>query len=289
MEDGCSIDVRRHESEIGSWEMASRPAHPQLGAHVVSYTGYRENTRGPIRRREVPSGIITLIISFGEPLRLVRMPDPRLPASTFTSFVAGLHTTPAVTEHDGTQHGIEVRLTPLGGRALLDVPMRELTNTVTRLDELLGARAGSLAAQLAEARDWDQRFATLDEALAAAIESGPAPSLEVDHAWRRLCCSSGRASIGELARDVGWSHRHLIARFREQVGLPPKALARVLRFERALNILRGVRPRPLAEVALAAGYYDQAHLNREFRALAGCTPRELQAAQLPDDGGTLSS
>ena len=122
----------------------------------------------------------------------------------------------------------------------------------------------------------------------AAIESGPTPSLAVDHAWRKLSRSFGRASIGELARDVGWSHRHLSARFREQVGLPPKALARVLRFERALNFLRGVRPRPLAEVALAARYYDQAHLNREFRALAGCTPTELQASRLPDEGGTLS-
>lgn len=93
-------------------------------------------------------------------------------------------------------------------------------------------------------------------------------------------------SVGDLADELGWSRRHLVARFREQVGLPPKVLARVLRFQRSLR-LRGAdgRPRPWAEVALACGYYDQAHLNRDFRQFAGCTPTELLAARLPGGAG----
>ena len=284
--EGCSINVWRHESDIGSWEMASRLPNPQLGAHIHSYTGYREDTRLPLRRREVPSGVVTLIISFGEPLRLVAMHDRRASGATFTSFVAGLHTGPAITEHDGRQHGIEVRLTPLGAHALLGVPMHELANTSTGLSDLLGNAAETLATRLAEAPGWEVRFALLDRVLAARIHAGPTPSAAVAYVYRRLSQSSGRAPI-EVANGIGWSHRHLVARFREQVGLPPKALARLLRFEQALGFLRNVHRRPLAEVALAAGYYDQAHLNRDFRALAGCTPTEFQAAQLPDEGGVL--
>ena len=267
--------------------MASCLPNPQLGAHIHGYTGYREDTRLPLRRREVPSGVITLIVSFGEPLCLVAMPDRQAPGATFTSFVAGLHTGPAITEHAGRQHGIEVRLTPLGAHALLGVPMYELSNTVTDLSDLLGNGAETLATQLAEAPDWEARFTLLDRVLAAGIHAGPTPSPAVAHVYRRLSQSSGRAPIGDVANDIGWSHRHLVACFREQVGLPPKALARLLRFEQALGFLREVHRRPLAEVALAAGYYDQAHLNRDFRALAGCTPTEFQAAQLPDNGGVL--
>jgi transcriptional regulator GlxA family with amidase domain len=96
--------------------------------------------------------------------------------------------------------------------------------------------------------------------------------------------SHGRAPIGELADELGWSHRRLIARFRDQVGLAPKTFARVIRFDRAVRQLRAATTRSLAEIALDCGYFDQAHLNREFREFAGTTPGALVAARL-DSGG----
>lgn len=96
--------------------------------------------------------------------------------------------------------------------------------------------------------------------------------------WERLRQTSGRLGVGQLVDEVGCSHRHLVARFREQVGLAPKAVARVLRFQASLRLLeRGGRS--LADVAASAGYYDQAHLHREFRDFAGCTPSALLAAR----------
>lgn len=173
-------------------------------------------------------------------------------------------------------------MTPVGAHAIFGVPMHELTNTIVDLDDLLGRSAETLTDQLAEARHWEAQFAVLDHVFAAALDSGPAASPAVARVWERLCRSSGR---DRLADEVGRSRRHLIDRFREQVGLPPKALVRVLRFERALAFLREIHRLPLAEVALSCGYYDQAHLNRDFRALAGVTPTEFLVAQLPDGGG----
>jgi AraC-like DNA-binding protein len=80
-----------------------------------------------------------------------------------------------------------------------------------------------------------------------------------------------------LADEVGWSRRHLIARFREQVGAPPKLVARVVRFQQVLRRLERDRDAVGAELAAACGYFDQAHLAREVRALAGLTPGELAA------------
>jgi transcriptional regulator GlxA family with amidase domain len=95
--------------------------------------------------------------------------------------------------------------------------------------------------------------------------------------------SAGRVAIGELANELGWSHRRLIARFREQVGLAPKAAARVLRFDRAARALRSPS-RTIGEVAFECGYFDQAHLNRDFRELAGITPRAFRDGTLETGG-----
>jgi transcriptional regulator GlxA family with amidase domain len=84
--------------------------------------------------------------------------------------------------------------------------------------------------------------------------------------------------IEELVKQSGFSHRHLVARFREEVGMTPKSLARVLRFEHSLTMLRQTTA-PLAEVAAAAGYYDQAHLNRDFKALAGSAPGAIDGVR----------
>jgi transcriptional regulator GlxA family with amidase domain len=100
--------------------------------------------------------------------------------------------------------------------------------------------------------------------------------------------------VAELARETGWSARHLDNRFRAEIGLTPKAAARVIRFDRARRMLmRRVGaggPPALADLAAAGGYYDQAHLAREFRGLAGVPPSRWLAEEFrnvqvhgPDD------
>jgi transcriptional regulator GlxA family with amidase domain len=88
--------------------------------------------------------------------------------------------------------------------------------------------------------------------------------------------SRGAISIGELADETGWSARHLQGRFQTEIGLSPKLAARVIRFDRARRLLQSRvaagATTDLAGVAAAAGYFDQAHLDRDFRAFAGCSP-----------------
>ena len=85
------------------------------------------------------------------------------------------------------------------------------------------------------------------------------------------------ARVGTLAAEVGWSRRYLSARFREAIGLPPKALGRVIRVEHAAGRMRAGDP--LGDVAYDAGYADQAHFNRDFREIVGCTPTEFPNVQ----------
>jgi AraC-like DNA-binding protein len=112
------------------------------------------------------------------------------------------------------------------------------------------------------------------------VQDAPAVPRELEWSWRRLLVSDGRVPVASLAEEVGWSRRHLAARFREHVGLQPKALARILRFERAAERLR--RGADLADAALDSGYYDQAHFNRDFKAFAGVTPTQYRVTSVQD-------
>jgi AraC-like DNA-binding protein len=164
--------------------------------------------------------------------------------------------------------------------------MRELANQVVDLEALLGRAGAELTERLYEAPGWGARFALLDAALTARMSEVAPLGPAVTHAWQRLTESAGAAPIGALAAEIGCSRRHLSATFSEHVGLPPKRLARVLRFARVAAGLQ--QRRPLAELAYACGYADQAHLNRDFRELAGVTPTAYEASLLSEGGGVAA-
>jgi AraC-like DNA-binding protein len=174
--------------------------------------------------------------------------------------------------HDGNQFGVQLDLTPAGARALLGLPAAGLAATVVGLDQVLGPAAAELADRMAAAAGWPPRFAVLDEVLSRRVDRlDPAPAV-LGYVWRRMISSGGALRIGALAAEVGWSRRHLGARFAAEFGLTPKDAVRVVRFDRARWLLRGPHRPTLADVAAACGYYDQPHLAREWRQLAGVAP-----------------
>ena len=116
----------------------------------------------------------------------------------------------------------------------------------------------------------------------------PPLSGEVRWALEQLTRRHGQVAVGRLIRATGWSERHFAARFRAEVGMTPKAYARVLRFQSACQQLRAAPHHSWAQIAADSGYYDQPHLNREFRDLAGLAPGALLAMTLPGGAGTAA-
>jgi len=279
-----AIEVERHASLLGRWEIAHRLPPPELRAVVRHYVGWFEQTPGPFRRRELPIDAVPVIISFGDPFLLADADDGA--RSRRVSFVAGMHDRWSIVEHAGRSHGVEIYFTPLGARRVLGLPLGELTNLEVELEDVLGVRASAeLVERLATASGWGARFALLDAAIATRLADAAEPAPLVAWAWRRLRESDGRVAVGALAAEIGCSRRHLVAQLREQLGLPPKTLARVLRFNRAVELLQRDDGSRLGEIALACGYYDQAHFNRDFRAFAGDPPTAFLASRLPDGAG----
>ena len=235
---------------------------PELRGSVTSYDGFREETPVPMVRREGPGRDVVLLISFGE--------EWSIDGERLTSFAAGLRDRQVTTRHEGRCHGIHVNVSPPAARRLFGVPLHELAYRQVPLENVLAEPF--LAEQLHDEDGWEERFRLLDRVLARRLAVSPPASWEVEWAWRRLVESHGGVRVGALAEALGWSRKRLVARFREEVGLPPKTAARVLRFERACELAeRGERP-DWARIALEAGYYDQSHLINDFRAIAGRTP-----------------
>jgi transcriptional regulator GlxA family with amidase domain len=129
--------------------------------------------------------------------------------------------------------------------------------------------------------DWARRFAVVDAVLARLIgEDELEPAL--DRAWRLITASRGSRPIAAIAETLGWSRQHFARRFQDEFGLSPKLAARIVRFDRAQRMLRAApAPVSIAQVAADCGYYDQAHMSRDFVALAGCPPGRLLDEDLP--------
>jgi AraC-like DNA-binding protein len=252
---------------------------PALRPFIAWYSGYRQAGLPPARHRGLPSPYLTVIFTLDDPLVLAAHPDPRQAPGSYRILVGGLHTAPALVTHDGRQSGVQLQLSPLGAMALLGVPAGELAGIDVDGPALLGTFADEIAERMREQPDWPGRFAVINEMLTARLAGSGATDAvrpEVGHAWRLMLKSDGLCNVAAVAAETGWSDRYLRRRFREETGLTPKAAARVIRFDRARRRLQaqatsGEQP-SLARLAADFGYYDQAHLAREFRELAGCAP-----------------
>jgi AraC-like DNA-binding protein len=298
------------------------PAGP-LRPYVAWYAGYRQRGLAPAVHRGLPSPFLTLIITLDEPLSMLAHPDPGQIPGEFVTLLGGLHSVPALIGHDGAQSGVQVALRPLGIRALLGMPAGELADIDVPAESVLGTACAELRERILAAPGWDGRFAVLDQILLRLLGLRPAdlageldgqsaePSSrglprewsgvapEVGWAWRQLLRTGGAVRVSDLASQTGWSARHLNSRFHTEIGLTPKAAARVIRFSRARRLLTqavtgpATPPKPhkpgtaaapgrdlgLAGVAVECGYFDQAHLAREFRSLAGLPPSRWLAEE----------
>lgn len=167
---------------------------------------------------------------------------------------------------------VGVRFRPAAASSWLRTPAGDLLNARAPLGAFWGMEAERLAARLAQAGDAAAAAHTLASALLARLPAIAPPDPAMRAVFASAARSRGVLSVRRLARELRMGERTLRRRSHEAFGYGPKTLQRVLRFQRFLRLLRrSQRPR-LVDLAVAAGFADQAHLAREVRRLAGLTP-----------------
>ncbi|OLF18048.1 helix-turn-helix transcriptional regulator [Actinophytocola xanthii] len=271
---GWTLVVSREEVARAPAKRTFGLPHPTLSDHVLTYVAHDFPATSPMPWRVAPLGVVTATLDLEVPVRRLVAPDPRSGQALPESPVTGLRDRPLTLEQGGASRGIVVTMTPLGAYGLFALPLRELANTTVGLADLLGSDAPLLAERIAETRGWPARFRVLDHYLAGRLRHGPALSAPVHGAWQRITSRPGSQRVAALAEQLGWTRQHLTVRFRHQIGLAPKTVARIARLHHAATMLSRPSPPTRAEVAHRCGYADQPHLNRDFRDLTGCTPGE---------------
>ena len=216
----------------------------------------------------LPSATMQLLINL-EGDRLHWRPPSGQPVTLPGAIVQGMHTRPFGLDRADQQAIIGAVFEPGAARAFCAVPVDILAEHHVALEDLWSrAAADELADRLRELTTAEARLDCLERLLVARLGPADPPDALVRAALRRMASSS--ATVTALADDLGLGARRFRRRFRAEVGLNPKAMAGVLRFQRALTALR--RGGRLCDVALDCGYYDQAHLTHEFRALSSVAP-----------------
>jgi transcriptional regulator GlxA family with amidase domain len=183
----------------------------------------------------------------------------------------------------GTVDLLGVRFWTGRGGAVLRVPVWQLQDQLIAASNVI-SRIDRLADDLRNiARD--QRTGLLARELSNYLRPVHGSSLPaIDHALSLIVTSRGTLPIESIARKIGVTRRHLERRFRNEVGLRAKHLARIVRVHTALRFIDDRSPMSGAEIAAVCGYSDQAHLIREFKALTGTTP-----ARMPNNEYSLAS
>jgi AraC-like DNA-binding protein len=231
------------------------------------------------QERVLPSGTLDLVVNLeADRLRIHAAGDEDGPALALPgAALCGAHAAPFVIAASPTTSTLGVHFKPGGAFPFLDVPAGDLESRHVPLETLWGAGARALRDRLLEVTEPATRFKLLEQFLLGRARRPLHRGLLLTTALDALE-GPARLSVSEVNRRTGMSPKRLIALFRDQVGLTPKAFARVRRFQGAL---RGLARADTRGAALAAhlGYFDQAHLDREFRALAGVSPREWRAAR----------
>jgi AraC-like DNA-binding protein len=255
------------------------PIHPGLAGLVERFVGYSYVLDPASVHHASPGPVATVIVCFQAPLDIAWPTEPGSRTSQWC-LASGLHTRPALIRTHGGQHGIQLGLTPLGCRVLLGTPLAELAHALAGHADLPHGIPEALHDELAGEPSWPRRLARLERHLLAAARASRADVADdLARGWAMLGQRGGRVRTAELARELGWSRRNLLTRFRAEFGLPPSELARIHRLGTAMGLARaGGR---WAQVAADAGYADQAHLIREFVAMAGQTPTQWRADAFP--------
>jgi len=229
---------------IGSIPMKYREYLPceALRPFIQCYWALRGGTSDPQSQLVFPDGHMEIIFHLADPFALIR--EDGIASVQSNALIAGQIWQPVTLRQSSSADVLAIRFQPAGAASFMRFPQQEIAGSIANLEDFWGSRARQIRNALGEMQTDQGRIQLLEQHLLAMRPAGP-------------------VSLGAL------SQRHYRRRFEETVGLPPKLFQRIRRFQSALSVLG---QRPIAEVALECGYYDQAHLVRDFKQFSGLTP-----------------
>jgi AraC-like DNA-binding protein len=242
--------------------------HTEIIGHWHADVGYRS--------RALPRGAVTLIVDVGPRQQLdFYAADGCTRLNVPSAFITGSHTDSYVSEMPAGEPAMAVHFRPGGAYPFLGIPLSELQNAYVGLDDIWGRAGIELHERLIDASTTADRFGILESFLLSqrsSVRRHPGVAVAVD-----AIEANPSIQMVDIRRLVGMTAKRLIALFRAEIGLSPKAYARIRRLQTALRLLGSMSG---AQVAAEVGCFDQAHFVREFRSFTGMTPTQYTQQRL---------
>ena len=277
------VETLEYEASPGRWRFSNARPDRALAGIVQEYWEV-EGHLSPFRERVLPNGYTELMVNLGPPHQMMTHAGTSVWERAWFS---GLHERAIHIESLQGTHLVSARLHPLGALRLFGPGVANLVNTVVDLETLLGPSAGELRELLLAADSAERRFSHLEQFIGRRITPSVIPSAMVCAAAGRIEEAHGNLRIASIHADLGVSRKQLWLRFARELGMSPKAYARLQRFVWTLARLRESTSVEWPRLAAAAGYSDQAHLVRDFRRAAFASPTEFLRARTPDSTALL--
>jgi len=260
-----------------------KPPAP-LGDFIHALYVFEGSAQPHAKERALPDGCAQLIFNLREDRTWVYDRNNLDSCRTFNgALIVGPQSEYCVIDPADLTSIAGIHFKPGGPSALLPVPIHELHNAHVPLDSLWGRFAGEVRERLLAVETPEQRLDVLESTLlvqallferrSRGLKRHPAVSFAIDRFVHGECSAGSRLdAVAEVVGQTGFSSKHFIDIFRREVGLTPKLFCRVRRFQRVLESIAGGREIEWTEVALEAGYFDQAHFIHDFRAFSGINP-----------------
>jgi AraC-like DNA-binding protein len=264
-----AIQIEQQDTLLGRWTLARWT--PRALGWAVEGAWYFEGSLTRSRERHFPRGTVELVVHLGPVYG--RVHAERVEPFSSACLSGLLLGSEVIEAPPGPSAVLGVRLRPLGAYALLGRPLDELTDLTVDLADVMPGTVSELEDRCRAGGTPEERVRIAREWIRERLLGGAEPDPAVAWGVREIERRAGAVSIGDLRDRTGWSKTRFTSVFREQTGVTPKLLARIHRFRTAMEMVnRG--DTSLVDVALACGYYDQPHLNGEFRELSGYSPGE---------------
>lgn len=255
---------------------------PLLRPYVECFWIAQSGTPSRTPRREIllPDGTTQLLLSFAGGYRRFDGAGADRGVSIAGSHLVGMRTQGIFIEQRGVEDIFAIRFRAGGLSPFISLPIAETVQQSISLDLLLGPAASELEARIFEAPTAAERIAIAEGVLLQRLRAGEAMAhaqRNLRHALKRIYASHGALSIDRLGRELGMGYRAMDRAFNRHVGISPKRLSRIVRFNYALNLMHRSAGACQSRIALEAGYADQAHMIRDFREFTHTTPLDFLA------------
>lgn len=225
------------------------------------------------REKRLPDGVVELIINLTENPKWLFDSENNKPATPFQRcWISGQQKNFLLIDVAGETSMMGIRFKAGGAHPFFKFPMSELRDQVVELDQVWGRQAHFIQEKLVEAASPELKFQLLENFLIEQASRELAPNPFIEFAVKALYSSTEDLSIKMLTEKTGISHKHLIRTFDKVMGIKPKLLARIFKFQKAIHLLELGKPVKWTDLAYECGYFDQAHFIKEFQHFSGINP-----------------